>query len=128
MNGNNGFSQAHKFSSTQCTVASFPAERMQHSSPHTLHNFCECSTRPTEDIMTKPVTQFSGYAPVDITNVLSGYFMTIDMHKFALTGLCIHHLFIALFPMSILARQHNIGSIPCNNQSHYLCSLPFLAI
>ena len=33
--------QAHKFSSTQCTAASFPAERTQHSFPRTLHNFCK---------------------------------------------------------------------------------------
>ena len=31
----------------------------------------------------KPVTQFSRYATVDTTNVLSSYFMTIDMHRFA---------------------------------------------
>ena len=32
----------------------------------------------------KPVTQFSRYGTVDTTNVLSSYFMTVDMHRFAL--------------------------------------------
>ena len=61
--------QAHKFSSTQCTAASFPAERTQHSFPRTLHNFCERCTRPNEGILIEPVAQFSGYASVDITKV-----------------------------------------------------------
>ena len=62
--------QAHKFSSTQCT-----------SCIHTLHSivpklckyFCECCVRPTEACWWKPVTQFSGYATVDTTNILSSY-------------------------------------------------------
>jgi len=72
--------QVHKFSSTQCT--SLLAEL---HAPCTLRNyFCECYVRPTGGYWWKPVTQFSAYAIVDTTNVLSSYFMTVDMHRIAL--------------------------------------------
>ena len=35
----------------------------------------------------KPVIQFSRYASVDTTNVLRSYFMTVEMHRFALMWL-----------------------------------------
>ena len=62
-------------------VASFPVE------PHTafiictLYNFCKHCVRPTEAYWWKPVIQFSRCATVDTTNVLSSYFMTVDMHR-----------------------------------------------
>ena len=73
-------SAAHKIQ------ASFPAE------PHTAFDsayiaqlFCEHCVRPTKAYWWKPITQLSGYASVDTTNVLSSYF--VEMHRFALMWL-----------------------------------------
>ena len=72
--------QASKFSNT-CTVASFPVEL--HTAFISAYIVCERCVRPTKSYWWKPLIQFSGYDTVDTTNVLSSYFMTVDMHRFA---------------------------------------------
>ena len=56
-----------------------------------LHSICVHCTiifvnaaKANQSILLKPVTQFSGYAFVDTTNVFSSYLMNVDMHRFAL--------------------------------------------
>ena len=62
---------------------------------HTLHlipctlckYFCERCVRLTGTYWWKPVTQFSEYASMDTTNILSSHFMIVDKHRFALMWL-----------------------------------------
>ena len=71
--------QAYKFS-TQCTVASFPAEpHAAFISAYHCTNFCEHCARPTEGIL---MENSHSVFYVDTTNVLSSYFMTVNMHRF----------------------------------------------
>ena len=63
--------QACKFSSTLCTVASFPGCIRFHVISYTTQLLLWMLRKANRGILMKPVIQFSEYASVDITNVTS---------------------------------------------------------
>ena len=73
---------------------------------------CERCVRPTKTYWWKPVIQFSRYATVDTTNVLSSYFMTVDMHRFAflwLVHMYSRNKFFRMGPKNLFPGEQILG-------------------
>ena len=49
----------------------------------------------------EPAIQFTRYATLDTTNFLSSYFMTVDMHRFALMWLVTKNKFFRVGPKNL---------------------------
>ena len=83
---------------------------MLHSFPHS-----ERCVRPTKAYWWKTVIQLSRYATMDTTNVLSSYFMTVDMHRFAFLWLVYsRNKFFRMGPKNLFQGEQILGGSKLN--------------